>query len=298
MLKKSLFIIILVFVFSNLLDARPGAAWLEIGPGGRAAGLAEAVTASVEGPSSSYWNPAAVGSDGGGAEVMLGEWIAGTHTQFVSADKNVGKWGLGLSVIHVGVGDLELRDRPSSSPIGSFEARSYAIGASVARILPLAEIKMGVTGRYLSDAIYDENAKGWSVDVGFLRSGLFAGKLDLGASVRHIGDMEALDEESYDLPTTYSFGGRWHFGTYGKFIPSIMVDGVQVIDQDFSIRGATEIGITDLLAIRGGYATGYEARGLSAGFGLHWKSWRFDYGYSPFSEDLGYTQRISLSTKW
>ncbi len=279
-------------------ESNVGGAWLEIGPGGRAAGLAEAVTASVEGPTATYWNPAAVGVYRSGVEIMHAEWIQGSVSQYVSGSFQVGKWGLGGSVLHVGTGDMQLRDAPSASPIGTFESRSYAIGASVSRELPLAGIRLGAGVKYMQDAIYIYDAEGWAADVGLLKTGLFDQRLDLALTARHLGAMEALLSEAYDLPATYSAGAAWHIGRFGLAEPTVMVDAVQVADKDLSVRGALEVEVSDLVALRGGYATGYEARGMSFGLGIHWKGWRFDYGYSPFDYNLGNAQRISLGHTW
>ncbi len=282
---------------SGMALGEVGASWLEIGPGGRAAALGEAVTATVQGPTATYWNPAAVGKDGSGLEVMYVDWIKGTSSQYVSGEMQAGKWGLGGSILHVGTSNMELRDNPSASPIGTFDARSYAIGLSASREM-FYGIRMGVTARYLSDAIYIYDTHGWAFDAGLLKAGLFEGRLDLAATARHMGSMDAMISEAYDLPTTYSAGAAWHVGTFGMVAPTIMVDAVQVLDQDLSVRGALELEIGNMVALRGGYATGYEARDLSFGFGLHWRAWKFDYGYSPFDYDLGNTQRLSLSFLW
>ncbi len=276
----------------------PGGAWLEIGPGGRAAGLAEAVTASVDGATATYWNPAAVGLDGSRVEFMHASWIADASTQYVTADFQLGEWGVGVSALHVDINDLELRTAPTTDPEGTFRARSYAVGGTMARTLPLWGIRFGLSAKYLDDQIYAYEAEGWSMDFGLLKQGLFDGKLDLAATLRHLGSMNELDQESYDLPTTYSGGVCYHVGEIGVVSPSAMVDVVKVLEHDISIRGGVELQVLDNISFRGGYATGYETRGLSAGIGLHWRGWRFDYGYSPFSEDLGDAQRISVSASW
>ncbi|MDP8208221.1 MAG: PorV/PorQ family protein [Candidatus Electryonea clarkiae] len=282
-----------VFAFDH-----PGATWLEIGPGGRAAGLAEAMTAVVDGPLSTYWNPALVGNTRGGIEVMHGEWIAGTKAQYIASDAKFGKWGVGVSALHVGTGDLELRASPTSAPIGQFEARSYGAGVSVSRSLPLEGLRVGFTGRFLSDEIYVYSGDGWSADAGLSYSGLLSNHLDLGATIRHMGKMEALNKEAYDLPTTTSLGARWRFSPMGYVQPDLIVDVAKVSNYDISVRAASEIHLMDMFAIRGGYATGYEAKGLALGFGLFWKNWAFDYGYDLFSNSLGYAQRISIRKSW
>ncbi len=277
---------------------RSGATWLEIGPGGRAAGLAGAMTASALGPTSTYWNPAAVGYAGNGIEAMHSDWIAGTVSQFVAGEFKLGSSGLGLSILHVGTGDMKLRDKPSDQPSGEFEARRYAIGASFAQTLPFHLVRVGISARYLSDVIYIYDANGWSMDLGIFLPNAFQGILDLGATVRHFGALESFEHVTYELPTTCSAGIVWRPGGIGWFKPSIIIDGVQVIDEDFSLKVAVESYLTDLLVLRAGYGSGFETHDISGGFGLHWKRWRFEYGYTPFRNDLGAAQRLSFVASW
>ncbi len=165
-LKKKIALVMLgILVLSIQSYAGPGTTWLEIGMGGRAAALGEAGSASSLGPSATYWNPALVGMQNG-VEVMNASWALGTVSQFVSGSFNLGDFGLGASIIHVDSGDLEQRDRPSTLPNGSFEARQYAAGLSLAYELPFYGIRAGVTSRYLSDKIYVYSADGWSIDAG------------------------------------------------------------------------------------------------------------------------------------
>ncbi len=279
--------------------AQPGAAWLEIGPGGRAAGLAEAMTAAVEGPTATYWNPAAVGFGASGVEAMVADWgLTGGKVQYLAGVFRGHRLGWGVSLLHVGTGDLELRTRPSAAPVGSFTARSYAFGGTLALALPWGGLRAGASGRYLVDEIHIYDTEGWSLDLGLLRPGLLDGRLDLAVTVRHLGRMKAFLEEACDLPTTYTAGARYRPGALGRVKPSLMLDVARVADYDPSVRGAVEAVLFDAVALRAGYATGYEARGLSAGLGLAWRGWRFDYGYTPFAEDLGNAQRISVARTW
>jgi hypothetical protein len=301
-MKKHIIYILVAFCLSSFVSSYasqlPGATWLEIGPGGRAAGLAEAMTAAVEGPTSTYWNPAITGISGDGAEAMHSEWVEGMVSQYIAAEFQSGSWGIGYSALHFGSGNIEFRDGPTSEPLGGYESRAYAVGVSLARTLPFAGIRVGMSGRYLSDAIYAWSADGWSMDLGLFRPGLLNGLIDVGATIRHLGDMQPLRDEAYDLPTTVSGGLRYHTDTFGVFRPDIILDVSKVRGHDLSVRGAVETYATSLIALRAGYTTGYEARGISAGFGLHWKLWRFDYGLTPFSDDLGNTHRFSIGKNW
>lgn len=280
-----------------LAGDRPGSSWLEAAPGARAAALAEAVTASVEGPTAAYWNPAAIGLQPGIEMMHADWWIESSSVQHLAATFASGRYGWGASLHHVGSYDLELRDGPSSDPDGSFDSRSFSIGFGGS-----AEIanrwRIGLNGHYLSESLYTEHANGYSVDAGLLGRGVVSGALDLGLAVRHIGAMESFSGGDSDLPTTFSLGARYRLDTFRHAPTSVMADVVSVKGFSPGLRVGAETLLFDMLALRGGYRYGEEASSLSAGFGLIWKSWNFELSLTPYENDLGTVQRFSIRTSW
>lgn len=289
----------LLLLFALPVYAIPGSSWLELGPGGRAAALGEAVTASVDGATSTYWNPAAMNGEVRTLEIMQNNWwVEGGSSQFIGGSFPVnGRLVLGASALHVGIGNLDLRDGPSASPIGTFDARNFALGGSFAYRLTDG-LRAGATVRYLSESIYVDHANGWSFDFGVLQQGMLGGSLDLGATIRHLGRIEALRQTEYSLPTTVSAGGVYRFGSFGIASPSLMVEAGKVVDHDPTARAGLEIGLFEYLSVRSGYQAGIEGRSFTAGFGLRYEQWRFDYGYTPFRDDLGAAQRFSAGVVW
>ena len=299
MMKKTLFTIALTLLLGLNAWARPGSAWLEVGPGGRAAALAEAVTASVEGATATYWNPAALSTERHTIEFMQNNWwVEGGSSQYVAGSFPLSpRLVMGASAMHVGIGDMELRDGPSSAPLGSFDSRNYSLGLSAAYMFT-AGVRAGASVHYLSESIYTDHATGWSADLGLLRPGLLGGALDLGAAIRHLGEIDALRTEAYDLPMTVSAGALYRLKDSGTIQPRVMVEAVKVYEYDPELRAGLEVGLFEYLALRGGIQSGVEGRLFSAGFGLQYNQWRFDYGYTPFREDLGNAQRISAGIVW
>jgi hypothetical protein len=278
--------------------ARPGSAWLEFAPGARAAALGEAVTATPDGPSAAFWNPAAVGRAGNGLEAMHSQlFVESGSAQFVALELDRERFGFGLSVLHLGVGDMELRDGPSSDPSGTFDSRNYALGLSGAwRITP--SLRFGASGRYLSEAIHVHTASGWSGDLGLLWSGLLDNHVSLGATVRHLGRMEALESRRFELPTTGTAGLYLAGYTFGFVQPSLAADLAWITGGELSPRLGLEAVLFQRLALRAGWTGGREAQGFAAGFGIHWEGWRFDYAYTPMKDDLGASQRVSVGVSW
>ncbi|MFH0883765.1 MAG: PorV/PorQ family protein [bacterium] len=278
--------------------ARPGSTWLEVGPGARAAALAEAVVASPDGPSGAWWNPAGAGADGGGIELMHANWwVDGTTAQHIATTFLTGKVGWGVSVHHVGVSNLEFRDGPSSTPIDYFDARDFALGATVSAPL-YREIRAGFSIRYLSEDIYTYHSNGWSLDAGLLWPDAVSRALDLGAAVRHLGNVEGSGGTSSDLPTTVSAGIRLRLPLQMETPLALLVEIAKVSDLDPSVRIGAELRLLGAMDLRAGWRNGYEGQSLSAGFGLTWRHWGLDFGYSPFVDDLGNTQRFSLRAAW
>jgi hypothetical protein len=290
-------VIALLFTVSHA-TARPGSTWLEVGPGARAAALAEAVVASPEGPSGAWWNPAGAGTDGGGVELMHANWwVDGTTAQHIATTFRTGKIGWGASVHHVGVSNLELRDGPSSTPIDYFDARDFALGVTVSAPL-YREIHAGLSVRYLSEDIFTYHSNGWSLDAGLLWTDAVSGALDLGAAVRHLGDIEGSAGTGSDLPTTVSAGIRFRLPLKMETPPALLVEVAKVSDLNPSVRFGAEVCLLGALDLRAGWRSGYEGQSLSTGFGITWRHWGLDFGYSPFEDDLGSTQRFSLRAAW
>ncbi len=291
-------VMIVLLVAAVPVFARPGSTWLEVGPGARAGALAEAVVASPQGPSGAWWNPAGAGISEAGVELMHADWwVDGSTAQHIAATFLTGKVGWGFSVHHVGVANMELRDGPSAAPIETFDARDFALGATAS--FPVHQkLRAGLSLRYLSEGIYIYHANGWSMDAGLLWPEAFSRALDLGVAVRHLGGIEGLDRRSNDLPTTVSAGLRWRLPLLLKTLPSLLIEGAKVTGYDTSVRLGGEVRVLGALDLRAGWRSGYDGQSLSAGFGLAWRQWRLDFGYSPFADNLGDTKQFSLRAVW
>jgi hypothetical protein len=298
MQMKQLSVVIMLVLLATSAFATPGSTWLELGPGARSAGLAEAMTASASGATANYWNPAGVGMYGNSLEAMYADsWVEGASIQYAAGSFEMGRVGFGVSAHFVGVGDLDLRDRPSAAPIGTFDARNYALGVSLAYDL-MWDVRVGAGVRYLNEQIYVYDATGYAFDFGLLRPGLMDDKLDVGVTARHLGDIGALRRTSEELPATVAAGIRYRPGIYGDFRPALLVDVSKVSSYDMNVRMAAEVDVMGYIALRAGYATGYDARGFSAGFGVMFKGIRFDFAYVPYQDDLGTETRYSVGGEW
>ena len=66
---------------------------------------------------------------------------------------------------------------------------------------------------------------------------------------------------------------------------------------DLHIHFGGEYFYNNIIALRFGYMTGYEAKGITAGLGIFWEGLNFDYAFLPYSfssYNLGSAHTISL----
>jgi hypothetical protein len=112
--------------------------------------------------------------------------------------------------------------------------------------------------------------------------------------------MNALRNEETKLPTDFRLGSAYNFDVESAKLDFIAVAELQTyLDTDdihFNLGG--DVIYDELLALRVGYQSGYEARGFTAGFGLMRGNLRFDYAYLPFSLGLGNANLFSLQFKF
>ena len=148
---------------------------------------------------------------------------------------------------------------------------------------------------YLYENIFSDQSSGWAFDIGLSYMDIIDG-LDIGASVKNLGSVDELRNEAAQLPTDTRFGI-----SYTKPIESIksdlsLIGGVQkyLETDDIHLHIGGEFFYDELIAIRLGYMSGYEPKGLTTGLGLYWEGINFDYAFTPYSYGLGSSHTISL----
>ena len=276
--------------------AAPGFAFLQIGVGAREGAMGGVGAALSQGPAAAYFNPAnlAVG-DRGGALLVLNRHFADITSQYAAITVRSGPWALTPHYLGTTVPDIELRDRPSQEPIALFDSRDAAIGLSIARRLPLG-LSAGATVNYLWEKIYIEAADAWAFDFGAAWATPLAG-LRLGAAVQNKGRASKFVAESPDLPTLFRGGASFTkgFGSLGR--ATIGADWVAVQEQAPEQRFGLELATLQILRLRGGLVAGVEAARFTAGFGLAYKGFQFDYAYAPFREHFGEGHRFAFGVE-
>ena len=282
-----------------------GLAFLRIGTNAAALAMGDAYVAHSRDAFSTYWNAAGLAAAPTNTAALSHHiWIADVRTYALASRFKVGQQGgLGLFITATGSGDLEARQQPGD-PDGLFDAQFVSAGAAYGR--RLGPIRAGVTAKYLSERIFTNKATGYALDFG-VQLDLFAERLQLGAALQNLGEMNELNAEATDLPTTLRVGGAlfpFHILTEDDGAPLLEAFVTAEVSHNltddltrFHLGLAAEV--LDLLTVRGGYISNDALRDLSFGAGLHLADLRFDYALLPFDEGFGGTGHIlTLAYGW
>lgn len=267
-----------------------GANFLQIGVGARAAAMAGALTALVEGPTAWYWNPAGAAA--------TEQFSAAAARQDLYADLDIAHNFFGASlpflggvvgVSFVGLNSGELERTTEFSPSGgdpvlgaTFEWRSSAIGLGYARRLT-DRLDLGLAVKRVTEGIDDAKVAWMAFDVGTqFRTGLYG--LTLGASLQNVGpsarargslierkinsdevSLERTDIEfgtkETDLPTMFRFSiGSDVYGGSGALAGQTDTRNSLVaelafsdaIDTDIQLGIGLEYGFANMFFLRGG----------------------------------------------
>ena len=300
---KSGFATILISLATSTLFAQPGQsgmAFLKLGISGRGVAMGDAMSAIVTGAAATHFNPAGLvpgSSSSATSELMFmhKEWIQDMRTEFLGAAILLDDVSsLGGAITTTTVSDIEVRLRPGPAE-GTFTARDFAAGISYARLIS-PEIRVGLTGKFLYQKIYVDDASGFAVDFG----GIWATpveNLTVGAAVANLGSMNLLRDEKTKLPALLRIGpGYRYFFNEGQMEIVGAADFVRIFPESRNyLNAGGEFTFNRTLSARVGYQFGSEGRGLSAGLGLQYGVISVDYGYAKLSADLGTGHTFSLA---
>lgn len=295
-------IVTLIINFTTLAysadnPASTGLSFLKLGAGSRAVSMGEAYTAVANDASGTYWNPAGL-VNLSGTELMFthNKWLQDITNEFAAFGFRAGKNAFGVSFMSNTIGGIERRVKASAEPLDILNAHDIMFGLSYARGLG-ENLSLGTTVKYLYQKIYIESASGLAVDFGLQYQTPLQG-LKTGLVFQNFGFMSKLQEESTELPQTIRLGLAYQLPFQilnGKFL--LAADWMKILENTSHINFGFEYNFIHYLALRFGYQTGYDDKGLHAGFGVHFNRYRLDYAYVPFTSDLGNSHRISFGMR-
>jgi hypothetical protein len=273
-----------------------GLAFLKLGITSRSIAMGEAVVSNTNDASATHYNPAALFN---GSKVNLifmhNEQILGSRTEFLAGKIKASKFAFGFSLNNTAVDDIEVREIPGA-PQEKFNAQNFSMGLSIGYKVN-EMLSLGITGKFLFEKIYVDNASGFAVDLG----GLYVKeRLSLGLAISNLGSMSELRNESTKLPVSIRGGGSYIIPVTGlESNLMLAVDGYKVLDGGkFHANAGAEFLYKDFLALRVGYQSGYENKNLTTGIGLRYKAINLDYAFVPYKYSLGSSHTITLGTSF
>ncbi len=163
------------------------------------------------------------------------------------------------------------------------------------------KISLGGALKIVRQNLADQTATALGLDLGFL---YWSKYISYGATIQNFGitKLKYIDRED-SLPETYRAGVGVHFPIGNYFHVNMDFDLAWLADQDVRAYYGSEIIISDIIAVRGGYKFhDFEANRWGAGLGLvipmQWlgnSHMRLDYAFTPLDAFDGSTHRFSLA---
>jgi hypothetical protein len=304
-----------------------GAVFLRVPVGARAVAMGQAYTSLATDGSALFWNPAGIMRTPGRTNWFAShtEYTADIDLHHLSVHHRKQNFGFGLMMGVLRSGDILRTDELHQEGTGLyFNANQFYLGASLARAMT-DRFSIGGTIKYFQENLDEFQTKTVTADLGILYF-LGLGDLRVGFAVRNFGPemrpggspppigggVEAADTfQKFPAPTVGSFGAArtWALGREVDLLTA--ADFNHPSDYAESFRLGAELGLRDLLYLRGGYETSRDEGGASAGFGLRLERKQFlvriDYAYSDmgtfgeihrFSVDLSPLTRSKYQPAW
>ncbi len=302
MFKTAIKYLILLTVIISLSKAQndgagnTGLAFLKLGITSRSVAMGEAIVANTTDASATHYNPAALfGGSKVNLQFMHNEQVLGVRTEFFGGKFRFEKTAFGLSLINTSVDKIQVREIPGES-LGEFTAQNFAFGLSFGYKVN-ENLSLGLTGKFLFEKIYVDNASGYAFDLGAL---YVKEKLSLGAAISNLGSMTELRNDATKLPASVRFGGAYNFDLNSISSKlTVAADGYKVMDGGkFHANTGAELLYKEFLALRVGYQSGYDNKSITAGIGLKYKAVTLDYAFVPYKYSLGSSHTITLGTSF
>ncbi|MAF27354.1 MAG: hypothetical protein CME07_05760 [Gemmatimonadetes bacterium] len=271
-----------------------GLAFLKIGVGARAAGMGEAYVAVAQDATSQHWNPAGIAT-ARGLEVHAShnEWISDVRYEWLAAVKGLRGHAVGVHMALLSMGELEGRDA-NGDFTENFRAWDMLLGLTYGRRIS-ESLEIGLTGKLLHERIQGFGASGVSMDFGARYRTPVRG-LVLAATATNIGTPMKFEHDEFVLPAGMRAGLAYRTR---RILEGLILAADAVMPNDADLRGhlGMELRVHEMVALRGGVKLNHDEEMGTAGLGVHYGPYRFDYAYTPFTESssLGDVHRVSMT---
>jgi hypothetical protein len=275
-----------------------GLPFLKFGFGARNIAMGDAGTAVSNDITSLFYNPAKLaGTDGSEVMFMHSEWVQDVNSEVGGIRSSLFGLPVALGFNLTSIGDIEVRQKPGDMET-SFDA-NYFFGSISTGFFITDNFSFGTSVKYLYEGLYTEEATGFALDLGVTYLTPVKG-LTASAVYKNLGSMNELRIESTKLPAEIRIGSVYEFDLSDSDF-EIVAGGEfhkYTLEDDVHFNAGGEVVYKNIIALRGGYQSGYETRGLTGGIGLNWGNLNFDYAFVPFSLGFGSASLFSLGFRF
>ncbi|NWF49606.1 MAG: PorV/PorQ family protein [Ignavibacteriaceae bacterium] len=275
-----------------------GLAFLKYGFGARNIAMGDAGSVISNDVSALFYNPANLAfTQGTEFLFMHNEWIQDVRSEVFGAKTEIFGIPFAAGFNVTTVSDIPVRTKPG--PADATFSANYFFGSISGAYAVSQNLSAGATIKYLYEGLLDNESTGIGFDLGASYR-LNESGLTSAVSVKNLGSMNKLRNEETKLPAEIRVGVF-----YPYTLPEMKIDVITAAEyqkyistDDNHFNFGAEIKYNNLVALRGGYQTGWISRGLTAGFGLSWADLSFDFAYLPFKLGLGNASLFSLHYKF
>ena len=215
-----------------------------------------------------------------------------TSQSFLIKLQSSQKFSFGFSLVNYKISDIEIREVPGE-PLGTFSSQYISAGIAGAYTL-LANFDIGLNAKIIYEKMYVEDATGFGIDIGAYYK--LRNDIHLACTFNSIGQMSLLYQERTELPLSANLGVAYLFDLYELLYNKVSCEFTNYIkDKTNHFSVSVESTYSDLISLRLGYITGFESKSLSAGMGIKYSDFILNYGYVPYSHNLGTHHSLSIN---
>ncbi|PIP14370.1 MAG: hypothetical protein COX48_01280 [bacterium (Candidatus Stahlbacteria) CG23_combo_of_CG06-09_8_20_14_all_34_7] len=285
--------------FFNAQSINVGFSFLKTSPDPVTLSLGDAGTAGYISPSNFLINPSSPAFiRERSASFSYRYSISAINISFVNIQMPLLSGIVSLSTGYSSSDTIPIRNEfPTSEHLGLYRFSSFSLAISYSKEIE-SGIYIGVMGRSISEISYELSKTAFTADAGLLMDFERVRGLSIGVSLLNMGGRVRYDETSIDYiipPFTLRAGIRENIKINEKMNTSVLFDFIKVNDQKYKLSFADEFEILCNFTIRGAYIFNDPSKFFSLGIGMKTEQLKIDYGFSPYTFNLGIDNSISLT---
>ena len=285
MKTKKILIVIFTILVSSILNAGPdssageyGFQFLKIPVSPELAGMANTGDMLNNSPLAIFHSPVAFNWQRGVfVSASSTNWLAGTNMYNIAYRNVALQQSFGFGVVYFDKGSFDKRDI-NGTKIGEYHPMDMRATGNYAFRLS-NNINLGINLNLLYEKIDTSSALGFTTDFGYVFYAPLA-NTTFDFALKNIGGTTKMDKETIDLPLIAEGGISTGFeiNELMSVYPSVKVSYIRDHDNLLPAVGM-QVNLYQMLFLRAGYKFNYNEEGLTAGFGINYNNYKFDYSY-------------------